>query len=68
MFYVVIFKVVKLVRICQLGSSQLEEANRRELWFPLLDVLLSTQPKIAHLQNLAHGENVCFSYCFSLLT
>ncbi|XP_066963121.1 vacuolar protein sorting-associated protein 8 homolog [Macrobrachium rosenbergii] len=47
-------QVVKLVRVCQLGSSQLEEANRRELWFPLLDVLLSTQPKIAHHQTLAH--------------
>ncbi|XP_042868274.1 vacuolar protein sorting-associated protein 8 homolog [Penaeus japonicus] len=47
-------QVVKLVRVCQLGSSQLEESGRRELWFPLLDVLLSTQPPLAHDQQLAH--------------
>nr|XP_045621529.1 vacuolar protein sorting-associated protein 8 homolog isoform X2 [Procambarus clarkii] len=47
-------QVVKLVRVCQLGSSQLEESGRRELWFPLLDVLLSTQPPLVNNQHLAH--------------
>ncbi|KAG7169921.1 Vacuolar protein sorting-associated protein 8-like [Homarus americanus] len=47
-------QVVKLVRVCQLGSSQLEESGRRELWFPLLDVLLSTQPPLTNHQHLAH--------------
>ncbi|XP_063851088.1 vacuolar protein sorting-associated protein 8 homolog isoform X1 [Scylla paramamosain] len=47
-------QVVKLVRVCQLGSAQLEESSRRELWFPLLDVLLATQPTLASHQHAAH--------------
>ncbi|KAK8727977.1 hypothetical protein OTU49_009327 [Cherax quadricarinatus] len=47
-------QVVKLVRVCQLGSSQLAESGRRELWFPLLDVLLSTQPPLVNHHQLAH--------------
>ncbi|KAK4298989.1 hypothetical protein Pmani_028696 [Petrolisthes manimaculis] len=49
-------QVVKLVRVCQLGSSQLEEEGRRELWFPLLDSLLSMQPPLASHSKL--GEEV----------
>lgn len=48
-------QVVKLVRVCQLGSSQLEEEGRRELWFPLLDSLLSMQPPLASHSKLG-GE------------
>ncbi|XP_076030226.1 vacuolar protein sorting 8 [Oratosquilla oratoria] len=45
-------QVLNIVRVCQLGSSQLEESGRRELWFPLLDTLLAAQPPLENHPHL----------------
>ena len=47
---------MKVVRVCQMGSSKLDEAGRRDLWFPLLDQLLAMQPPLTNHPILAVGS------------